>query len=113
MLPKQNRLTTRGDFKGVFQGALRARSGPFNLVCRKNNMQISRFGFVIPLIVSKKAVQRNKLRRQLRDIIKHVLPNILEGYDCVIRAYPGASDIEYKEIEKDVVFLFRSVGFLK
>lgn len=110
MLPKKNRLTTRGDFKGVFQGHLRARSGPFQLVCRRNGTPGALFGFVVSLSVSKKAVRRNKLRRQLHEIIhEKILSGGSGGYCCVIRAFPGADELKYQDIEKHVVSMFNKI----
>ena len=105
MLPKKNRLTTRGDFKGVFQGRLRARSGPFQLVCRSNAL----FGFVVSLSVSKKAVRRNKLRRQLHEIIQAKILSRASGYSCVMRAFPEADELRYQDIEKHIISMFNKI----
>lgn len=113
MLPKKNRLITRGDFTDVFRGTLRARSGPFQLICRKNDLLGTRFGFVVSLIVSKKAVRRNKLRRQLHEIARHVLPACMGGYDCVIRAYPGADELRFEEVKRHTHILLQKVGIEK
>jgi len=110
MLPKKNRLRTQGDFKGVFHGSLRARSGSFQLMCQKNNTPNARFGFVVPLSVSKKAVRRNKLRRQLHEIVWVVFFPKISGYDCVIRAYPGADELLYEDIKQHITEMIKKVG---
>lgn len=112
MLPKQNRFI-RKDFQNIYKGSPRARSGPFQLIYHETGFQSARFGFVIPLSVSKKAVRRNLLRRRLHAIIqKAVLPRIV-GYDCVIQAYPGAERLDFKEIERCVVEMIRKIPNLK
>ena len=112
MLPKKYRLTARGDFLGVFRGNLRARSGPFMLMCRNNDLPYAKFGFVVSLAVSKKAVVRNKLRRQLHEIIRSLFSSLAPGYDCVIRAYPGAAELKFGEIEKYIQETMRNVKIL-
>jgi len=109
MLPKKNRLTTQGDFKGVFQGHLRARSGPFQLVCQRNSTSNALFGFVVSLSVSKKAVRRNKLRRQLHEIIQAKILSGGSGYSCIIRAFPGADDLKYQDIENHLISMFNKI----
>ena len=94
----------------VFKGPLRTRVGSFSVVCRQNNTTISRFGFVVSLAVSKKAVTRNKLRRQLHEIVRYLFPTLNLGYDCVIRTYPGATELKYKEIEGCVEGMLWKVG---
>ena len=112
MLPKENRLLTREDFKAVFRGHLRARKGPFQLVCEKNTMSTDRFGFVVSLSVSKKAVRRNKLRRQLHEIIQEMHSRKISGYDCVIRAYAGADELPYDDIKQYIVEMVKKVAML-
>jgi len=113
MLSKQYRLKSRGDFTEAFKGPLRARSGPFSVVCRQNNLIISRFGFVVSSAVSKKAVTRNKIRRQLHDIVRYVFPILHSGYDCVIRTFPGATELKYEEIEGCVKEMLREAGIFR
>ncbi|OGZ45097.1 MAG: ribonuclease P protein component [Candidatus Ryanbacteria bacterium RIFCSPHIGHO2_02_FULL_45_13b] len=112
MLRKENRLRAENDFKKVFHGGARARSGPFQLLCRKSAVSNARFGFVIPLSVSKKAVQRNKLRRQLREIVRTVFYQKVSGYDCVIRVYAGADRLKYQDIEKHIISVFHKIQLL-
>ncbi len=112
MLPKKNRLVTRGDFKGVFRGGLRARSGPFQLMCQKNKTNNARFGFIVPLSVSKKAVRRNKLRRQMHEFIRMMIFQKISGYDCVIRAYPGADELQYDEMGQYIMEMIKKAGIL-
>lgn len=112
MLPKENRLVKREDFKGVFRGHLRARRGPFQLVCEKNTISKARFGFVVSLSVSKKAVRRNKLRRQLHEIVRMMFFQKISGYDCIIRAYAGADELSYDDVKQHVVELVKKVGIL-
>ncbi|MEK7173621.1 MAG: ribonuclease P protein component [Patescibacteria group bacterium] len=112
VLSKKYRITARGDFTGVFKGTMRARSGPFLFMCRKNDLSYSRFGFVVSLAVSKKAVVRNKLRRKLHEIVRSLFSFLPSGYDCVIRAYPGAEILVFHEIKQHLVTLFRKGNLL-
>ena len=110
MIQKKYRLTARGDFAHVFKGNIRSRSDPFSLVCRKNSRSFNRFGFVVSLAVSKKAVRRNKLRRQLHEIVRSLSSSLQPGYDCVIQAYPGAAELGFDEIKQYVEEIFQKVG---
>ena len=112
VLSKKYRITARGDFTGVFKGTIRARSGPFLFMCRKNDLPYSRFGFIVSLAVSKKAVARNKLRRKLHEITRSLFSFLPSGYDCVIRAYPGADTLTYREIHNNVLFLLKKAGLI-
>jgi len=61
-----------------------------------------RFGITVSKRVGN-AVVRNKLKRQLRDILRHHKPSM--GYDFVFIAKPGAAEASYKLISQDVISL--------
>ena len=52
--------------------------------------------------VSKKAVERNKIRRRVSDIIKRNFSKIKKGVDIVFIALPEAKKADYKLIEKTI-----------
>lgn len=58
----------------------------FNLKIGKNNLQVSRFGFVISKKIDKRASVRNALKRKLSRSIEEIFDKIETGYDIVF--YP-------------------------
>ena len=84
MLSKSNRLTSTNDFQKVYR-----KGETFftkHLILRKypNNKQSTRFGVVVSQKISKKATVRNKIKRQIRELIRLKLADIIKGFDCVI-----------------------------
>jgi ribonuclease P protein component len=61
----------------------------------------ARAGFVVPKAVGK-AVDRNKVRRRLRHLIREHLAGLPAGAAVVVRALPGAADREYRELAADL-----------
>ena len=51
---------------------------------RANALPVSRFAVVAGVKVSKKAVVRNRLKRQVRAIVHEVLGEITPGYDVLL-----------------------------
>lgn len=47
-------------------------------------------------------VERNRLRRRLRELIRTLLIPHLSGMDLIIRALPGAYDVGFKELSAEV-----------
>ena len=70
MLIKEKRIKKRKDFEIIFRNSKSLKNNLFVLRVAKNNLQISRFGFVVSQKVSKKATVRNKVRRRLAAAIK-------------------------------------------
>lgn len=107
MLPKTNRLKKKKDFERVFKEGKGFKEDFLFLKLAKNNLNISRFGFVVGQKVSKKAVLRNKTKRRLRELVKAKLPKIKIGFDGVLVALEGLETQNYKEMEDSVDKLFK------
>jgi ribonuclease P protein component len=113
VLEKKYRLTKKKDFKRVFvQG--RIFGALFSAVkIKKNNLPCSRFGFVVSLKISKKAVERNKIRRRLQEAIRLNLSKIKKGVDVAVIAKPGIKGKQYGEIEEDLIAALDKAGIIK
>lgn len=113
MLPKKYRLTKQKDFKKTFKQGKYYSQDFMALKITKNNLGFSRFSFIIGLKVSKKAVVRNKIRRQLHEIIRLKLTSLKIGYDIIFLAKLDAVDRGYREIEEVLIILLKKAKILK
>jgi ribonuclease P protein component len=84
MLPKSSRLLKKKDFEAVSRQGSFFSAGNIALKFRKNGSDQSRIGISVGLKFSKKAVLRNRIRRQLREIIAKEIGNIKGGLDVLI-----------------------------
>ena len=97
--PRSARLLQAQDFKFVFAAAKPYRNRAFTLLVRKNNLQHARLGLAISKKAVRKAVQRNRLKRLVRESFRqwqNQLPNI----DVVVLAKPEAVNMRNPEIYK-------------
>lgn len=62
----------------------------------------TRIGISISLKVSKKAVVRNRIKRQIRAILRHLLPQISPGWNLVVVVRPGASECDYAQFLREL-----------
>jgi len=109
MLPRHNRLKRTKDFDNTFKKGKTITGKLVFLKIIKNNLDVSRFGFVIGLKISKKAVIRNKIKRQLREIVRKNLPIIKPGFDIVIITKPEIIDKDYQQIKHELENLFKII----
>lgn len=100
MLAKENRLKNKKDFERVFKKGKGFKSSFLVLKMASNNLEISRFGFIVSLKISKKAAVRNKIRRRLSEAIRLNLGDIKKGVDVVLIALPGIENKEFTEIQE-------------
>ncbi len=108
MLPKENRLSKEKDFERVFAGGKSFKEKKIVLKKAENNLDFSRFGFIVGKRVSLKAVERNRIKRKMRESAK--TNNLKKGYDAVVIALPG---IKEDEIENDMRMLFKKSRMFK
>ncbi|MCD6149424.1 ribonuclease P protein component [bacterium] len=112
MLPKKYRLTGKKDFEKVFKFGQGRHAKILGIKFAKNNLGNSRFGFIVSKKVSPKAVVRNKIKRQAREIIQSNLSDIKNGLDVVIVCHPGITEKNYQEIEKEILGIAGEINLL-
>ena len=112
MLPRKYKLKKDNDFKKVFKNGKYYQQEFIKLKILKNDLTINRFGFVVGLKISKKAVQRNKIKRQLEEIIRLKLNQIKSGFDIIILINPEIIEKNYQEIEKILINLLKKAKIL-
>lgn len=102
MLSGQHRLKKDKDFKLVF-GKGKTFSSEFLLLkFKKNDLDISRFGFIIGKKISKKSTVRNKIRRRLAETLRNRLAGIRAGFDIILVAKPKIIEKDYKDIDREL-----------
>lgn len=101
MLSKINRLKKTEDFKKIFEKGQLVKGELLDLRMASNQLKICRFGFLISLKVSKKATQRNKIRRQLNEVAGLLLSQIKAGYDLIVIAKAKIIGKNQKQILTD------------
>jgi ribonuclease P protein component len=107
VLPKQNRLKKKKDFERVLKEGKGFKEDFLFLKILKNNLEFSRFGFIVSQKVSKKATVRNKIKRRLREIVRLRLKRIKRGIDGVLIALWGLENKSFKEMEETINKIFK------
>lgn len=96
--PRQLRLLTGGDFKRVFDRAVvKVPDQHLLILARPNDLGHPRIGFVISKKNVRRAVQRNRVRRIIRDSFRlhqHQLPAL----DMIILARKGLDSLENPDL---------------
>lgn len=83
MLPRENRLPS-SEIKSVMRRGKRVSAQGVQLIFTQNSLSVSRFAFIVPKSVDKRAVVRNRIRRVVREAVRLALPAIVPGWDGVI-----------------------------
>ena len=79
MLKKINRIGNRKEFLEIKSKGEMKYSPIFGLLILKKDDDLKKFGFIISKKISKRAVDRNKIKRYLSEGVKRNLENIKTG----------------------------------
>lgn len=126
MLPKNNRLTKIRDFNLLFKHGIYLSGQFLDLKLLKLNkildylpkkedpeifFQQLRLGISVGIKISKKAVVRNKLKRQIREVLRLSLQKkeLIPGYYLLFIAKKEAVGKEYNELEREVRGLLNKI----
>ena len=114
MLQKENRLTLQKDVKQVAKKGKNISSPILNFKYANNNLKVSRFAFVVSVGISKKAVVRNRVRRQLREILRLLIKDskIKPGYDGMFYTKKSIIEKKYQDLEKTVRYLLHKANLI-
>ena len=86
-LSARMRLKNSRQFEAVYDRGLRKRAGPLTVFTRPNDLDHPRLGLSVPRRVGT-AVQRNLIKRRLREAFRLMQHDLPRGYDVVINVYP-------------------------
>jgi ribonuclease P protein component len=101
VLPAAYRLRQSNDFRRAVRQGRRLTAPTIVVHARATTPDLpARVGFVVNRAVGK-AVQRNAVRRRLREAVRDQLPT-LSGHDVVVRARPEAATADYSRLKADI-----------
>ena len=106
---KKHTLAKRSQYEKVYRSGI-ARGDKYIVIkALVNNLEFSRFGFSTNKSLGK-AVERNRVRRRLREIVrsKHIKP----GWDIVFIARSSTVSADYHRLEKSVGGLLNRADLL-
>lgn len=108
MLPPSHRLRRASDLAYVRRKGRPWSSGLFVLLAVPHHDEVAepatRFAIVAGRRVGN-AVERNRIKRRTREIVRRQLPAIESGYDCMIIARAATAQASFTEMEADLLRL--------
>lgn len=73
----------------------------------------TRFAVVVSKKIYQKAVQRNKLKRQIHQMIQDLYPKTKKGTYVVLYPLPGVENLSYREVEEEVKDIFKTSSLIE
>lgn len=79
---------------------------------KENQMECPRFAFLVSSKISKKAVDRNLLKRRLRSMVEKIVPKIQISYDVIVLTMPGTQKLNFSELKQEFHGLLKKIRIL-
>ncbi len=98
----------RKDFKEVLEKGKTINTSYLVLKYLKQNLPYFRLGILISKKVSKKATERNKIKRRIREIVRLNLPETSQKMDMVFIVIPGIKN-EFSILKEKVLRIFEKL----
>ena len=107
--PKTARLLNAADYKAVFSNAqFKVSCRHFLVLANRNSRSSARLGLVIAKKNVALAVQRNRIKRQLRNTFRHN-KELLDKLDLVVLARKDADKLNNKELKETIDSLWQDL----
>ncbi|MNZ81367.1 Ribonuclease P protein component [compost metagenome] len=107
------RLRRREDFSRIYRSGKSFANSQFIVYWSK---QPAAEPFRLGISASKKignAVVRNRLRRMIKEIVRHQADRIVPKTDFILIVRKPAADMKLKEMEKSILHVLKKAGLLK
>ena len=118
-LPKPHRLRNRQDYRAVYEQGIRRYSPHLTVIAFKKENPLgavsttaTMFGISISKKVSKKAVIRNRIKRQIKGVIRSKLQAIAPGWKVVIVVKPKAIECNYEHFLRELEKLLKETKII-
>jgi|SRR5680860_1181832 len=102
MLKRKNRIISSVAFKEIFTEGEVKENECFKIIFKKNNLDYPRYGIVVSTKVSKLAVERNALKRKIRNILMDFLLVFSKGFDVVIIVKKNCLKISFSKLKESL-----------
>jgi ribonuclease P protein component len=98
--PKGKRLLKTDDFSSVFHFKCGEKAASFRVLARPNGLSVSRLGIIVPKKLVPLSVNRNLIKRLIREEFRHQ-QHRLSGLDIIVQAHsPGAVQEKSRTVEE-------------
>jgi ribonuclease P protein component len=111
-MKKTNIIQKNNDFSKIIEKNKPYKNNYFTVFVEKNNQNNYRFGISIGKKVGN-AVIRNKIKRQIKNILDTLNYKIIPEYDCIIIVKSNIINLSFNQIKEELIIVLNKVNIYK
>ncbi len=112
MLPKSWRIRLEKDFDRIFSKGRSIHATTMSIKYLPSSLDNPRFGFLVSNKISKRATQRNIIKRRLRAIVAKHAHDYKKAYDVVVLTRPPILTRTYAQMEEEFLVVCNKLSIL-
>lgn len=111
VLPAGARLKLRSDFRSVYARGRSCATDLIVMYALPNHIDATRIGFSVSRKVGK-AVVRNRVKRQLREATRDLLPSLSAGFDVIVIARASSPKADFARLAESLARQSARLGLM-
>lgn len=112
MLASAHRLRKSSDIARVYRHGRRSGSAHLLFRANPNRVKETRFAVVVGKKVDKRAVVRNRCRRQVQEALRALVPDVKPGFDILVSINTDVRAVPRPQLDQEVQQTLRRLGML-
>lgn len=109
MFSKKYKITQKKEFDLLYKKGTVFHSDYLKVFILPNNLNYSRFSIIVSKAISSKAVERNKVKRKLRNIFFNMDISLNTSIDTLIKTMPGIEKVKTNVLKEKFETLFTKI----
>jgi ribonuclease P protein component len=105
--PKELKIRTNSEYEEIFGKSKKLSTEHFSILCAPNSLGYPRLGLVVGKKAVPGAVERNRVKRVLREVFRLNKP-LFGSMDVVFVAKKGSEKLDYSSAKREVEETVRS-----
>jgi len=101
------------EFVRVIRGGKKVKTSFFTLSYQETPSQFLRLGIVVPKRVFKRAHDRNKAKRWIRETFRREKHRLKSSYDLAVQVTHAPKDFYFHEVREELMALFEKAGLIQ
>ena len=110
--PKTSRLKLASDFRDLLRNGISFRQNGIAVYFKKSGQKKSRLGIIVSKRILKRAVDRNRIKRSIREFFRRERKNFNAHFDLVVRIQQNVNLFEDNNLQKYLKALLQAVKIL-
>jgi len=113
MLAKKNRIRLKKEFDQIFKTGQSFYGNFLGVKAVFIGASSTRVGIIVGSKVSKLAVDRNLIKRRIRDVIKLELDKLKDGFDIAVILLPSSINTSFTQLKNDLILAIKRLNLYK